>query len=154
MRFVIFARVLPRSSSSASCVGRTFTSANSAATKKPFASTNTNARIRYQTGMEGALFYGLFQSSPETGVGLRDDLFLCDGDVAAREAGNGEGHGDAMVVVRLDDRGLVAPARLDQQRVGALLDRRAEAAQLGSDGREAIGLLHAQVRDVHDLDGR
>src|SRR6185436_33142 len=117
MRFVIFARVLPRSSISASCVGRTFTIANSAATKNPFASTNRNARIRYQPGMEGALFYGLFQSSPETGVGLRDDLLVGDGDIVSREPRDGEGHGDAVVVVRLDDRGLVVPARLDQQRV-------------------------------------
>ena len=52
------------------------------------------------------------------------------------------------------DRRLVAPARLDEQRVGTLLDGRAEAAELGGDGGEAVGFLHAQIGDVHDLDRR
>src|SRR5205823_2286284 len=51
MRRAIFARALPSAAISASCVGRTRTIANSAATKKPFAMMNRSASSRYQVGM-------------------------------------------------------------------------------------------------------
>src|ERR1041385_7955326 len=51
MRRAMRARELPDAARSASCVGRTFTAANSAATKKPFARMKTRARSRYQVGM-------------------------------------------------------------------------------------------------------
>src|SRR2546423_2412016 len=51
MRRAIFARALPSAAISASCVGRTRTIANSAATKKPFAMMNRSASSRYHVGM-------------------------------------------------------------------------------------------------------
>src|SRR6266849_2257306 len=104
MRRAILARELPSAASAASCGGRTLMSANSVATKKPFATMKASARRRYQLGMWASpLFYDdLVEGLPEARIRLRDHLLVRDRDVASRESGNGEGHGDAMVVVRLD----------------------------------------------------
>src|SRR2546430_14852284 len=51
MRRAMRARELPSAASSASCVGRTFTIANSAATKTPFARINARANSKYQVGI-------------------------------------------------------------------------------------------------------
>src|SRR5687767_12940247 len=114
MRFVILARVLPLAARSASCVGRTLTMANSAATKNPFATTKRNARTKYQPGMLtgyrrggqatevrcpcGSSFYSgvgrrrgydLVEGLPEPRIRLRNDLFLRDGDASPRQAADG-----------------------------------------------------------------
>ena len=70
------------------------------------------------------------------------------------QAGDGEGHGDAVVVVRLDRRRARRSSRDGSAASRALLDGRAEAAELRGDGGQAVGFLHAQVGDVHDLDRR
>src|SRR5207237_5785210 len=57
----------------------------------------------------------------------------------------------AVGVVRRAGPRPAPPSRLDAQRIRALLDARAEAAQLLGDGGEAVRLLHAKVRDVDDL---
>src|SRR5687768_2656438 len=120
----IFARALPCSASSTICVERTLTIANSAATKKPFARTKRKARSSSQMSMKAGwgLSYRFVQRSPEPRIRLRHHLLPGDRHVPAREAGDREGHRDAVVVVRFDRRRGVAPAGMNQQRVGALLD--------------------------------
>src|SRR3954449_3559214 len=46
------------------------------------------------------------QRSPEARIRLRHHLLVCNRDVAARESGDGEGHRDAVIVVRFDRDGV------------------------------------------------
>src|SRR5687768_260896 len=111
------ARALP-CASSASCVGRTLTMANSAATKNPFAATNRRARSTYQTFMRERpriLACGqddLVQRPPEAGVRLRYHPFAGDGNTSAGQAGNRERHRDPVVIMGLDRRLRPSPAGL------------------------------------------
>src|SRR6266849_280087 len=75
MRRAMRARELPAAASSASCVGRTFTIANSAATKTPFAMMSAKANSKYQVGIfQEAGAYSIKRAVATTSSSVRQNL--------------------------------------------------------------------------------
>src|SRR5438067_10248080 len=123
MRRAMRARALPTAASSASCVGRTLTIANSAATNTPFATIKARANSKYQVGKGcGWLLYqarrrdDFVKGTPETRVGFGNHLLVGDRDFTARKSSNCKGHRDPVVAVSLDDRRPAPPPGLDAKR--------------------------------------
>ena len=71
----------------------------------------SDARLSSRVGGRLAHAIDFIQRPPEARVRLRHHLLVRDRDVAAGEAGDGEGHGDAVVVVRLDRGGVGRSSR-------------------------------------------
>src|SRR5229473_4210326 len=85
----------------------------------------------------------------ETGVRLRHAAGIFDAYAGEFEAGYGERHRDAMVVIGLD-RGRLEHRRFDAESIVELIHGRAEAAQFRGERGQAVTLVMADERDVAD----
>src|SRR5713226_2186187 len=85
----------------------------------------------------------------KTGVRLRHTAGIFDSYAGEFEAGYGERHRDAMVVVGFDGGGL-GHRRFDAKAIVELIHRHAEAAQFRGERAQAVTLVMADEGDVAD----
>ena len=99
--------------------------------------------------LPGALERG--ESGVESGEGLLDASRVVQGDAGGAQAGDAEGHRDAMVAVAGDVRRL-GLGRADLDPVAAHLDWDAAGAEVLRACFEPVAFLDAGVVDVFDAD--
>ena len=74
--------------------------------------------------------------------------FLMAGLAVSGEARHGEGHGDAVVQVAVEDSAVEGTAAPDDHAVVCGSDVTAHGPQVGGDGSDAVALLDLQLRCV------
>jgi len=95
------------------------------------------------------------QFSKELGIGDGGAVSIVDHGIAfGGEAGNGEGHGDAMIAARFDFRAMhfAGVAALDAQAIGEFFHLGAHLPKIFGESGDAIAFFHAQLSSVANLD--